>query len=513
MGRVIPAQDVIDFINDYLRVPEGRVVGQKMELRDWQQDLLRAIYDNPHGTRQAIISFGRKNGKTAITAMLVLAHLVGPKALRNSSIFSAAQSRDQASLVFDYARKMVRLSPKLNELIVTRDARKELFCGLTGVTYRALSADADTGLGLSPVLVVHDELGRVKGPRSPLYDALETATGAHESPLSIIISTQAPTDGDLLSILISDAQQGHDPRTVLSLHTAPLDMDPFCDEAIRLANPAFGDFLNADEVRTMAANAMRMPSAENSYRNLVLNQRVSPTSPFVSVSTWDACGAMPVPLDGVPVFGGLDLSEVADLTALTLVGNVGGIWQTHPTFWLPEDGLLERSRKDRVPYDLWAKQGHLQTAPGKTVDYSFVAHHLAEILKRYDIRAIAFDRWGFERNLRPALLRAGIPEDVIAAKFVEFGQGTKSMSPALNALEAELLNARIAHGNHPLLKMCSLNAIVVKDAAGNRKLDKAKSTGRIDGMVALAMAISAAQPVEEDVWAMDRIIRERGGLP
>jgi phage terminase large subunit-like protein len=433
----------------------------------------------------------------------LLLHLCGPEARHNSQLFSAAQSRDQASILFALAAKIVRMSPELQSVVVIRDTAKQLYCDELGTLYRALSAEASTAYGLSPVFIVHDELGQVKGPRSELYEALETATGAQENPLSVIISTQAPTDADLLSVLIDDALAGHDPRVVVSLYTAPQELDPFAEETVRLANPALGDFLNAEEVFAMAEDARRMPSRESEYRNLILNQRVEASSPFVSRTLWQSCGTDVLPLDGLPVYGGLDLSEVKDLTSLVLIGKRDGKWHVHPAFWLPSDGLPEKSRTDRVPYDVWQRDGHLIAAPGKSIDYEYVAEYLRSCFDRYNVRKIAFDRWNF-RHLKPWLLKAGFTaadvgdgDDKDRARFVEFGQGYQSMSPALRDLEAEILNGRIAHGNHPVLTMCAANAVVQMDPAGNRKLNKAKSSGRIDGLVALAMAFGVADKGEK----------------
>lgn len=472
-------------------VPEGSLVGRPMALRKWQRrDLLR-IYDNPHGSRRAILSFGRKNGKTCLAACLLLLHLCGPEARPNGQLYSAAQSRDQAAILFGLAAKMVRLSPALKDFVVVRDTAKQLYCPELGTLYRALSADATTAYGLSPVFIVHDELGQVKGPRSELYEALETAVGAQEAPLSVVISTQAPTDADLLSVLIDDARQGHDPRTVLSLYTADESLDPFGEEAIKQANPAFGDFQNAAEVMAMAAEARRMPSREAQYRNLVLNQRVEVNAPFISRKVWADCGgAVAESFRGLPVYAGLDLSAVNDLTALVMIANIDGVWHVQPTFWLPAEGLRERAREDRVPYDVWARDGYLSTTPGRAIEYEYVAERLRDLFEDYDVRKIAFDRWGM-KYLRPWLEKVGLGESELE-KFVEFGQGFQSMSPALRDLEGALLAGKIAHGNHPVLTMCAANAVVETDSQRNRKLTKAKSRGRIDGMVALAMAVSTA---------------------
>jgi len=501
----------IRWVETYCRVPEGRDVGKPVKLREWQRAELRRIYDNPAGTRRAIISFGRKNGKTAISAFLLLLHLCGPEARANSQLYSAAQSRDQASILFSLAAKTVRMSPDLNAVVTIRDTAKQLFCSELGTLYRALSAEASTAYGLSPVFCVHDELGQVRGPRSELYEALETATAAQENPLSIVISTQAPNPTDLLSVLIDDARTGADPRVVLSIYSAPDDSDPFDEATIRLANPAFGDFQNAAEVLAMAEDARRMPSREPEYRNLILNQRVEMLSPFVSRSIWNACGGVVAERFDGPVYGGLDLSSVSDLTAKVWISAVGGVWHVKPTFWLPREGLVEKSRSDRVPYDMWFRDGFLRTTPGKTVEYEFVAASLWRDCQEMDVRKIAFDRWNY-RHLKPWLLRAGFREEQLEgdnAIFEQMGQGYQSMSPALRDLESDLLDEKFAHGNHPVLTMCAANAVVTQDPAGNRKLDKAKATGRIDGMVALAMARSVAGTFTE---AGPSVYQSRGVL-
>lgn len=472
----------IAWIEENCRIPEGKFVGAKVNLCAFQREVITGIYDSP--TRRAIISFGRKNAKTSLAAFLLLLHLVGPEARPNSQLYSAAQSRDQAAILFGLAAKIVRMSPSLVSYVGVRDTAKQLYCDEIGTLYRALSADASTAYGLSPVFTVHDELGQVKGPRSELYEALETASAAQEQPLSIVISTQAPTDADLLSLLIDDAAKGEDPSQKLWLYTAPVDDDPFEEETIRKANPAFDHFMNKVEVLKMAADAKRLPSREASYRNLVLNQRVEARNPFVTRSVWLDNGAMPESLAGKAVYGGLDLSSVNDLTALVLVSEEGDVI---PTFWLPGDGIHEKSRNDRVPYDVWAEGGLLCTTPGRAIEYEFIAHQLRAVFDSYDVRAIAFDRYNM-RFLRPWLDRAGFTESELE-RFIEFGQGFVSMSPALRELESMLLAKKLRHGNDPLMTMCAANAVTVSDPAGNRKFTKSKATGRIDGMVALAMAV------------------------
>jgi len=463
-------------------------------LLQWEKDFIEEIYDNPHVTRRAILSLARKNGKTTLVACLLLVHLCGPEAKgrQNSQIYSAAQSRDQAALVFNLAAKMIRMNPMLRDAVLIHESQKSLSCPDLGTRYRALSAEATTAYGLSPALVIHDELGLVRGPRSELYEALETATGAQKEPLSIIISTQAPTDADLLSVLIDDARAAHDPSVVCKLYSAPRELDPFDPDTIALANPSLSKHLSLKEVLAQAENARRMPAAEASYRNLVLNQRVVVENPFCSPEVWARNAAPAGSLEGVDVYGGLDLSEVNDLTCLCLIGRSDGKrWSVKPTFWLPSDGLIEKSQIDRTPWDLWHSQGFLETTPGSTISYEFVAHHLAELFKRYRIKKIGFDRWHWPQ-FKPWLLKTGLGENFITEHFVEFGQGYVSMTPAMRELSQILLDGNMCHGDHPVLKFCASNCVVERDSAGNRKLSKRRSTGRIDGMIALTMALGVA---------------------
>lgn len=488
------ADGVIEWIEDNCRVPEGRDVGKPVILREWQRAEIRKIYDNPAGTRRAILSFGRKNGKTALAAFLLLVHLCGPRHRLNSSLYSAAQSRDQAAILFSLASKIVRMSPSLSSFIVVRDAAKQLFCPELGTLYRALSADATTAYGLSPVFIVHDELGQVKGPRSELYEALETATAAQDAPLSLVISTQAPTDADLLSVLIDDALAGHDPSVIVSLYSAPDGVDPFSEAAIVAANPAYGDFQSAKEVLAMAEGARRMPSRESEYRNLILNQRVAAEELWIPPSVWNLNAGQSDfdRLLDAPVYVGADLSATQDLTAVVAAcPDDAGIWHSKCWFFLPKDGLLDRARSDRVPYDIWAGQGLLIATPGRTVDEDYVAAVIKRDLSGRNIVSFSYDRWQIDR-LKKAFARADY-----GPPLVEFGQGFKSMSPAVKAVETLALQSRLRHGKHPILTMCIANSRVEIDASGNRKLTKKKATGRIDGAIALAMAIGSSDTTED----------------
>ena len=484
----------IDWCEKYLFLPEGKYVGQPLKMAPFMKADFRAIYGNKHGTRRALICRGRKNAKSVECAAIVLLHLCGPEYRPNGSIYSCAQSRDQAAIIFDRASKMVKMSPILRRVVKIRESAKELRCPGVGTMYKALSAETSTAFGLSPVLTVHDELGQVKGPRFPLYEAMETATAAQEQPLTVVISTQASTDSDLLSLLIDDAKTGADPRTVLRLDTAPMDDDPFEEATIKKANPALDIFMNKVEVMAMAEDARRLPAREAEFRNLILNQRVEAANPFVTPTIWKACGAPILPFASTtPLYGGLDLSSVADLTALVLIGQPDNKkWHVKPTFWLPSEGLVEKSRLDRVPYDVWAKQGFLETTDGPSIKYETVAKILRDLFNQYNIRKLAFDRWNMA-HLKPWLEKAGFSLNMIEDRFVEFGQGTQSMSPALRSLEELLRDKLLCHANHPVLAMCAACAVVEGKDDANRKLSKNKSSGRIDGLVALAMAVGVAQ--------------------
>ena len=499
-------------------VPEGKDAGKQVKLRGWQKKALRQIYDNPHGTRQAIISMPRKNGKTALIAFLLLLHLCGPEAKANSQLYSAATSRDQAATVFKLAAKVIRQNPDLISVTNIRDTAKEILCPELGTYYAALSAEKSTAHGKSPIFAVHDELGQVKGPTSDLYDAVETGMGAHEQPLSVIISTQAPTDNDLLSRLIDRAATGADPQMTLTMFSAPDDADPFSVKTLKACNPAWGDFLNDKEVIRTMEGAKALSSQEPSYRNLHLNQRIDQTTPFVSRSVWDACGGPLGEWGDAEVYSGLDLSATADLTAHVPMAWVKDAWEVKPTFWLPGDGLREKARADRETYDIWHDLGFLETTPGRAIEYEWVAHQLYEFERTHNWKKCAFDRWGM-KYLRPWLVKAGFTEERLDDLFVEFGQGFQSMSPALRDLEAALLSHKVRLGQfemdgkiragHPVLNMCAANAVVTPDPAGGRKLNKAKSAGRIDGMVSLTMAFGVA-PMNTD--AGPSIYESRGVL-
>lgn len=501
-------EKVIAFIEEYCRIPEGEHVGKPMRLCDFQKQFILEIYDNPIGTRRAYLSIARKNGKSGLIAAMLLAHICGPEAQLNTQIVSGAMSRDQASLVHSLASKIINLDSRLASVTKIVPYNKRIIGLARNVEYRALAAEGKTAHGLSPVLAILDEVGQIRGPHSDFIDAIITSQGAHVSPLLVAISTQAPNENDLFSIWLDDAKDSNDPRIVSHVYQADLEADLMDEDAWRDANPALGAFRSIDDAREQAERAIRMPSFEQTFRNLVLNQRVEMHAPFVTRSIWKQNRVEPreeVFLSS-PVYVGIDLSAKNDLTAMAIVAKHDGIWHSKMLFWTPEDTLADRAKRDRAPYLNWAQDGWLKTIPGVAIDYETVAVDIADELSGYYIKGVAFDRWRFD------MLKKELTDINVELPLLPFGQGFKDMTPALEFLETILLNKQLAHGFNPVLTMCMANTRIEQDAAGNRKLNKAKSTGRIDGAVALAMAVGIAAIDTKDEGDFDGFLMNAIGF-
>lgn len=482
-----------------LPVTSGTLAGTKFKLRPWQRKrILRMYQTNRAGRRQtrtAVWSLGRKNGKTDIAARLALCHLAGPEAEPRGEVYSAANDRFQAGRIFAEICAIIQKTAWLEARISIRRHSKELEDigeGGTDSTYAALSADVATKHGLSPSFIVYDELGQADSRE--LFDVLDTAMGARDEPMMLVISTQAARDDAPMSELVDyglKVERGEvkDASFYLALFTAPADADPWSPKTWKLANPALGDFRSLRDVERLALQAQRMPSREAMFRNLILNQRVDTTAQWLSAAVWKPC-AGPVDMDalrGRRCFAGLDLSSSRDLTSLVLnFEDDDGVFDIVPYFWLPDDDLREREDTDNVPYVRWRDEGFLLTCPGKTIDPEAVAMKIAELHGEFTIELLAYDRWRI-KHLTRELDKIGC--DV---PLKEHGQGFKDMSPSIEAVERVIFETKIRHGGHPILQWCASNAKTDRDPAGNRKLNKAKSTGRIDGMVALAMSIGCA---------------------
>ena len=476
-------EKVCAFVERYCKVPEGKHVGQPLKLMAFQRKFILDIYDNKVGTSRAYLSVGRKNGKSALIAAILLAHIVGPEARQNSQIISGARSRDQASLVFKLAEKMVRLSPELSKIVRIVPSQKSLIGLPMNVEYKAISAEAGTAHGLSPVLAILDEVGQVRGPTDAFIEAIETAQGAHEDPLLIAISTQAATDGDLFSIWLDDAKNAKDKRIVSHVYTAPEDCEVMDRSAWAAANPALGEFRSLTDIEDFAKQADRLPAKENSFRWLFLNQRIEATSPFLNRSEWEANAEEPEVETGALCYAGLDLSASRDLTAFVMVFPQDGIYHVVPKFFMPAQGIRERAKEDKVPYDVWAEQGFITLIDGPVIIPAIVAQAVADAADQYDLQLLAYDRWRINDFTRE------LDTIGVSLPMQPFGQGFKDMAPAVDKLERLVAERKIRHGANPVMNMCAANAVAERSPAGDRKLTKAKSSGRIDGVVALAMAL------------------------
>jgi phage terminase large subunit-like protein len=483
------SQKVIAFCED-LTITSGPDEGKKLRLRDWQRAFIRAVYE-PDETgrrhvRTAVLSLGRKNGKTQLAAALALCHLSGPEAESRGEVYSCANDRFQASKIFHEMVAMIERHSYLTYRTNIQRFVKQIEDMGNGSVYAALTAEAKTKLGLSPTFCIYDELGATRD--RALYDAMDTAMGARKEPLLMVISTQAADDLAPMSRLIDyglrvNAGDIIDPTFHLTLHTAPLDADPWKFETWRLANPALGDFRSLEDVERLAAQAQRMPTQEASFRNLILNQRVAAEARFIERSEWTACNGEAVIPDGAEVHAALDLGSTRDMSALILIHeDDDNVFSVKPFYWLPGD-VRARAEEDKVPYEVWVKDGHV-TPVGSSTDPRAIALKIAELNGRYRIMTIAFDRWRIA-DLKRELDAIGCP-----VPLKEHGQGYKDMSPAVDILERMVVQKRMRHGGHPVLTWNAFNAVVTIDATKARKLDKAKSIGRIDGLVALAMAFS-----------------------
>jgi phage terminase large subunit-like protein len=488
-------QRVIRFIETFCLTPEGALVGQPIRLLPFQKKFIRDIFDRPANRRcrRALLSIARKNGKSALIACLVLAFLVGPEATLNASIIAGARSRDQAAVIFELAAKMVRLSPVLAPLIKVVPSTKELFGKEMGTHFRAISADAANAHGKSPRIAILDEVGQIAAPTDPFVDAIETSQGAHADPLLIAISTQAPSDAALFSQWIDDATRSGDPHTVCHVYAAPEGCTLDDPAAWAAANPALGAFRSKADLKTLVEKAQRLPQEEARVRNLFLNQRIAQERVWLAPTIWKANSAKP-DLDilrrAERLALALDLSQRTDLTAAVLAAkDPDGFVHLLPYAFTPVVGIEQRSLRDKTPYDLWLKQGLLIGCPDATISYDFVAEWLKLEFDHqgFEPTDVVFDRWRidqFKQAARAVSFAQG-------AVWQPVGQGFKDFSPRMESFETVLLNEKLRHGAHPLLNLGAAGARAVADPAHNRKLDKLKSTSRIDTLVAGVMAVHA----------------------
>lgn len=488
------AKRAIDFIQK-LRHTKGQWAGQNFILQDWQREqIIRPLFGtvNLDGTRQyrtCYVELPRKNGKTTVASAIAL-YLLYADSEAGCEIYSAANDRPQAALVFNEAAAMVRQEPNLFNISKIVDSQKRIVYHRFNSFYCAISAEAYTKWGINAHGIIYDELHAA--PDRDLWDTLTTSTGSRRQPLTLVITT-AGFDRNSICWEQHDyalkVQHGiiEDPTFLPVIFSAPDDADWKDERVWALSNPALGTFRNIDEMRTLCNKAQDTAALEMTFRRLYLNQWVNSVERWLPMDAWDACSAQVelAKLEGRTCYAGLDLSSTTDLTALALVFiDDNGILDVLMRFWIPGDSAVEREKRDRVPYRAWSKEGLITLTQGNVIDYQYIRHTLSELREKYDIAEVAFDRWGATK------LSQDLTDDGFL--MVPFGQGFASMSPPTKELMNLVLSKKIRHGGHPVLRWNCDNLVVRTDPAGNIKPDKEKSTQKIDGMVALIMAIDRA---------------------
>jgi len=490
------ADYAVSFI-EALSHTKGAWSGKPFELIDWQEQIVRDLFGilKPNGCRQfntAYVEIPKKQGKSELAAAIALLLTCGDNEER-AEVYGCAADRQQASIVFEVAADMVRMCPALSRRVKLLASTKRLIYLPTNSFYQVLSAEAYSKHGFNIHGVVFDELHTQ--PNRKLFDVMTKGSGdARRQPLYFLITT-AGTDTQSICYethqKAKDILEGRkrDPTFYPVIYGAKEEDDWTDPKVWKKVNPSLGITVGIDKVKAACESAKQNPAEENSFRQLRLNQWVKQAVRWMPMAKWDAC-AFPVDaasLAGRLCYGGLDLSSTTDITAFVLVfppEDEDGKYSVLPFFWMPENNIGLRVRRDHVQYDLWEKQGHLLTTEGNVVHYGFIERFIEELGKRYNIHEIAFDRWGavqMTQNL------AGLGFTV-----VPFGQGFKDMSPPTKELMKLTLEEKIAHGGQPVLRWMMDNIFIRTDPAGNIKPDKEKSTERIDGAVATIMALDRA---------------------
>ena len=476
---------------------KGTWAGKKFELIDWQEQIIRDLFGTlkPNGYRQfntAYVEIPKKQGKSELAAAVALLLCCGDGEER-AEVYGCAADRQQATIVFDVAADMVRMCPALNKRVKILASQKRIIYTPTNSFYQVLSAEAYSKHGFNIHGVVFDELHTQ--PNRKLFDVMTKGSGdARMQPLYFLITT-AGTDTN--SICYETHQKAKDildgrkidPTFYPVIYGADESDDWTDPEVWRKANPSLDITVGIDKVEAACNSAKQNPGEENSFRQLRLNQWVKQAVRWMPMEKWDAC-AFPVDedeLEGRVCYGGLDLSSTTDITAFVLVfppQDEEDKYIILPYFWVPEDTLDLRVRRDHVPYDVWERKGYLQTTEGNVVHYGYIEKFIERLGERFNIREIAFDRWGAVQMVQNL--------EGMGFTVVPFGQGFKDMSPPTKELMKLVLEQRIAHGGQPVLRWNMDNIFIRTDPAGNIKADKEKSTEKIDGAVATIMALDRA---------------------
>ena len=476
---------------------KGTWAGKPFELIDWQEQIIRDLFGilKPNGYRQfntAYIEIPKKNGKSELAAAVALLLTCGDGEQR-AEVYGAAADRQQASIVFDVAADMVRMCPALNKRVKILASQKRLIYEPTNSFYQVLSAEAYSKHGFNVHGVVFDELH--SQPNRKLYDVLTKGSGdARMQPLFFLITT-AGTDTHSICYEVHQKAQDIidgrkiDPTFYPVIYGADDTEDWTSPKVWKKCNPSLGETIGMDKVKTACESAKQNPGEENSFRQLRLNQWVKQAVRWMPMDKWDKCAfaVNEEQLEGRVCYGGLDLSSTTDITAFVLVFpplDEEDKYIILPYFWIPEDTLDLRVKRDHVPYDVWERKGYLQTTEGNVVHYGYIEKFIEELGKKFNIREIAFDRWGAVQMVQNL--------EGMGFTVVPFGQGFKDMSPPTKELMKLTLEQKIAHGGHPVLRWNMDNIFIRTDPAGNIKADKEKSTEKIDGAVATIMALDRA---------------------
>ncbi len=487
--NVTTGEEVIFFAYHHLVVPEGMKMGQPLLLEPFQQAFILAVLDNPNKTHFAYLSVAARNGKTMLLAVLLLAYLIGPLAVRNTNIASGAMSREQAGLCFELMHKILIASPDCAGLWEAVASSKKLVGINLNTTYRALSADAKQGYGMSLRVILLDEAARIKGPSSDFTSMLESRQGSFSDFLFLCISTQATSDLDYLSINMDNAERTQDVNTVSHSYAADPDCDLMDETQWYKANPGLGIYRSLEDLQKRMKVATELPVKESEARNQFLNQRVAAQGLAISVSAWKKCGGK-IDLDQFrsgEVHRGLDLSAVRDLTSAVLATeDEEGVVHLLPYTCCPTAGIEARSRRDRAPYDQWVRDGHMMAIGGESMDYDQIAATLGEELELHDIKvtSVQYDR-AYMKLFRAACEREGVFNGV---EWVDVSQTFKEMGIRLSSFQSQLVEGKIRHPNNPCLNMSAAVAVAKQGREGISTLAKDLSTQRIDPMVATVMA-------------------------
>lgn len=485
---------------------KGTWAGKPFELIDWQEQIIRDLFGvlKPNGYRQfntAYIEIPKKQGKSELAAAVALLLLCGDGEER-AEVYGCAADRNQAKIVFDVAVDMVRFCPALSKRVKILESQKKITYLPTNSSYQVLSADVANKHGFNTHGVIFDELHTQ--PNRKLFDVMLQGSGdARMQPLYFLITT-AGNDTNSICYEVHqkaiDIAEGRkvDPTFYSVIYGAAEDEDWTDPKVWKKANPSLGITVGIDKVKAACESAQQNPGEENAFRQLRLNQWVKQSVRWMPMDKWDAC-AFPVSeddLEGRICYGGLDLSSTTDITAFVLVFpplDEEDKYYILPYFWIPEETLDLRVRRDHVPYDLWERQGTLMTTEGNVVHYGYIEKFIERLGEKFNIREIAFDRWGAVQMVQNL--------EGMGFTVVPFGQGFKDMSPPTKELMKLVLEEKIAHGGHPVLRWMMDNIYIRTDPAGNIKADKEKSTEKIDGAIATIMGLDRAIRCGNDTGA------------